>query len=788
MSTDPDRQPPRTLADTLRGWDDAALTRLLVARPDLSRPAPADVGQLAARASGRGSVGIAVDRMDTRHLAVLEVLARREDPLGLADLDRVVHAAPATVRSVVAALRSLALVWGGDDDLRLVRTARDVVGPAPAGLGPELSTLLAGRPPARLHALATDLGLEPAGDPLTTIGRIAAAYADDGWAGARVEDARSAAGDDAVRLLDRLADGPPSGRLGRVPDDVSIATATDPLEHLLARGLLVGTDPRTVTLPYEIGVLRRGGHSTRAPVDVPPSVATKDVGRDLVDKVGAGAVFELVRRVELVLEAWGSSPPHVLRSGGVGVREVRALAAALDVDDDQTGFLIELTRAAGLLATGDDDERDEVWMPTHAADGWREESVARRWSVLVHAWLSTPRATVLVGARDESDRPVNALAPDLERGAAATVRAATLDALAALEPGVAVSSDDDVVAQVAWARPRRRLLRDRTVRRTLLEAGWLGVTALGSLTTAGRRLATGGDPAEGLDALLPTPVDHVLLQADLTAVAPGPIEPAVAHGLALLADVESRGGATVYRFRPASVRRALDSGWPASEVHAFLEQHSRTPVPQPLSYLVDDTARRHGRLRVGGAEVYVRSDDPAELDALLADAALASLRLRRVAPTVALSEAPADVVLARLRATHHAPVLEDAEGRSAETAAPVRRAPTRPVPATTVSVLGESEAAAVVAALRAGERARAARPVAERGPAAGPARLVTQLRDAAEDGRTVWLAYLDETGTVSERVVDPVAVDGGRLTAYDHRSARTRSFALHRISRVAPAG
>jgi purine nucleosidase len=41
------------------------------------------------------------------------------------------------------------------------------------------------------------------------------------------------------------------------------------------------------------------------------------------------------------------------------------------------------------------------------------------------------------------------------------------------------------------------------------------------------------------------------------------------------------------------------------------------------------------------------------------------------------------------------------------------------------------------------------------------------------DGRTVTVA---------------VGVDGGRLTAYDHRSSRTRSFALHRISRVAAAG
>ena len=298
------------------------------------------------------------------------------------------------------------------------------------------------------------------------------------------------------------------------------------------------------------------------------------------------------------------------------------------------------------------------------------------------------------------------------------------------------------------------------------------MSALGALTSAGRALVGGDDPAPVVEPLLPTAVDHVLLQADLTAVAPGPLETEVARGLALLADVESRGGATVYRFTTSSVRRALDTGWPASQVHAFLETHSRTPVPQPLTYLVDDSARRHGRLRVGGAGVYVRSDDPTELDTLLADASLAVLRLRRIAPTVALADAPADLVLTLLRAADRAPVLEDSEGRSAETEPPARRSATVSAPLTTVSRLGPGDAAAVVAAVRAGERARAARPTGEGAPV-GPTRLVEELRTAVEDGRTVWLAYLDETGTVSERVVDPVGVDGGeRASAFDQPRQR----------------
>lgn len=781
---------PRTLADVLRSWDDAALGALLTARPDLARPAPADVGQLAGRASGRGSVALAVDRLDTAHLTVLEALARLDEPTGRDDLERVVHARPETVRTVLEALRARALVWGEDTSLRVVRTARDVVGPAPGGLGPPVRSLLVGSRPGRLRDLVSDLGLEPAGDPARNARLVADLFAQSGAVAGLVDAAVDAAGDEVLRLLDRLAPGPPSGRLGVVPADVRLDTAAGPVEHLLARGLLVATDSRTLTLPLEVGLVRRGGHSTRDPVDEPPAVAGRAVDAHLCDRTGAHTALELARRVERCLEAWSVDPPPVLRSGGVGVREVRALASDLGVGADEAGFLVELTRAAGLLGRADDAERDEAWVPTHAYDDWRDAPAAERWSVLADAWLHTPRATALVGGRDEQDRPVNALVPDLNRGAVATVRAATLGVLAGLGAGCAPATADAVVAQVAWSRPRRTQLRDLTVRRTLLEATWLGVTALGALTSAGRAVVAGTDPAGVLDPLLPEPVDHVLLQADLTAVAPGPLVPEVAHRLALLADVESRGGATVYRFTAGSVRRALDTGWAAAEVHAFLSAHSRTPVPQPLTYLVDDVARRHGRLRVGAAEVYVRADDTAELDTLLADSALAPLRLRRLAPTVAVSAAAPDLVLRLLRGAGRAPVLEDAEGRSTVGAVPVLRASERPAAATPVATqaLGQRDVAAVVAAVRAGERARESRPAtAATGPPA-PTRLVEQLRAAAEDGRTVWLAYLDEAGTVTERVVDPLVVDAGRLTAYDHRSARTRPFALHRISRVAPAG
>ena len=86
--------PSRSLADDIRGRSDAELIDLVLARPDLARPAPADLTSLAARASTRASVQRAVEALDRGHLQVLEVLVvlvpfashRLASPL--ADLDR----------------------------------------------------------------------------------------------------------------------------------------------------------------------------------------------------------------------------------------------------------------------------------------------------------------------------------------------------------------------------------------------------------------------------------------------------------------------------------------------------------------------------------------------------------------------------------------------------------------------------------------------------------------------------------------------------------------------------
>ena len=119
----------------------------------------------------------------------------------------------------------------------------------------------------------------------------------------------------------------------------------------------------------------------------------------------------------------------------------------------------------------------------------------------------------------------------------------------------------------------------------------MGFVALDALSTPGRTLLA--DPeraAAALRAALPDPIGHVLLQADLTAVAPGPLEPELERELGLVGEVESAGGATVYRFTEATIRRALDAGRTAAELHQLFA----TPVGDAGAPGADLPGRRRG--------------------------------------------------------------------------------------------------------------------------------------------------------------------------------------------------
>ncbi|MEW2284951.1 helicase C-terminal domain-containing protein [Streptomyces sp. NPDC047841] len=836
---------PRSLAEALRARDDASLAALLRSRPDLITPVPTDLTQLATRAGTRASVLRALERLDRFALQTAEALAVAPDPasydtlLGLMAGDAGDETVARALPRAVATLREQALVWGDDDRLRLVRTARELLAPSaqhpsPTGLGPTVQEATSGMSPGRIQEIVTTAGLPSTHDSVSAVAALTGLFTH------RKKMAKLLAGapEAAREVLSRLVWGPPYGQV-----------TADPAAHLrwlLDRGLLLPTAPGTVVLPREVALHLREGRAHRAPEPLPPAVAPAAThSPQVVDATAAGQAYTALATVEELLKDWDEGGPAVLRAGGLSVRDLKRTAVALDVSEPVAAFWAELAYASGLIAS--DGEADERYAATPAYDEWLELPPAERWARLARTWLTATRTPGLVGGRDAKDRTLSALGPGLDRSAAPEVRHRVLSLLAALPRGAAPDAES-VLARLRWERPLRGARRDgardddlrsRLARWTLSEAELLGVTGRGALSSQGRALlgapagpaAPDAGPAEPtgpgdklpvhhhraperpaplspaeqgaaadaaarlLAPLLPEPLDHVLLQADLTAVAPGPLRRPLADMLGVLANVESKGGATVYRFTPASVRRALDAGRTAADLHAFLVEHSRTPIPQPLAYLIDDVARRHGHLRVGAASAYVRCDDDALLNEILADKRAAALSLRRLAPTVLAAPADPAALLEGLRAMGYAPAAESAEGDVLITRAHAHRTPPRTAPEPVPDGPPPPDAtllSAAIRAIRAGDLAATTprKPVGE--PLAGgelprtsAAETLATVQAAVLTGDSVWIGYVNAEGAASQRVIAPIRVEGGFVTAYDHTADEVRTFPLHRITGVA---
>ena len=778
----PEAASASTLTEWLRGRSDTELAELLRRRPDLALPAPADLPTLAARLGVRTSVQRAVDGLNAFVLRVLEALVLSADTdqrSSVAAATRLLETdAAQAVGGAVADLRALALVWGGGDQVHLATAVRESLGAYPAGLGRPAAVLLRQVPDASLAPVLRSLGLPPAAQPHAAAA-IAEVLADPNRVRALIDECDQPQRD----ILDRLAAGPPVGVVRPRPGD------TPPAVTLVMHGLLVALDGQTVELPREVGLQLRERPLGPVAVDPTPIAVVERAPADL-DRLGTTAVLEAVRLVDALADTWTAHPPAQLRSGGVGVRELRRTARDLGTDEATVALIAEVAVAAGLVNSTH--SLEPVYLPTEEFDTWRRQGTATRWADLALTWLAMTRQPSLVGQRGDRERMITLLSPDAERGTAPALRSHVLDTLAELAPGHAPRAGDEVLAHLAWREPRRANNQRPALAAILAEADLLGITAAGGLTGYSRTLRSGSRAVaeQVLTGALPEPVDHFLVQPDLTIVVPGPPTTDLAAELALAADLESTGGASVYRITEASVRRALDAGRSGAQIAALIAQRSRTPVPQSLSYLIDDLARRHGTLRSGVASSYLRCEDEALLARVLSDRAAAPLQLRRIAPTVVISPASVGDVLDVLRDAGYAPAAESPEGEVIALGVDPPRAPARqPVRSVRPRTDPVANLADIVKRIRSGDaltemttRHTPASRLAQQVPGVTSAATMGLLREAIRAERTVLIGVAESDGAASRHVLIPISMAGGFVRGHQPGRDGLVSFPLHRIS------
>lgn len=659
-----------TFSDSVRARDDARLVALLSRRPDLASPSPSTLLSLAARAMSRASVHRAVVSLDVAHLEVLECVHVLEAIGDEATDERVVSAVLGTspapddaerVAQVLADLEESALLWRPTPTTyRPAPGVDEVQDTFPAGLGPSSAGTTAAT------GSSTNGGSSSSPTTAGTAGTSAPAQQTD-WSLAvtpAMREALDSAPAGARSILAALTWGPPVGRMPSTADGPTAA----PTRWLLEHGFVRKADAHHVLLPREIALALREGRTHRG-LSTPPGLPSRALDPATVEAESARGAQEITRLVADLVAVWQETPAATLRSGGLGVRDLRRLGLRLEVDERTAAFVVELASMAGLVV--DDGDDPASYAPTLDADDWLADDLPRRWTTLVTAWHSSARTPWLVGSRDERGALRSALEPELHRAWVPRLRGEVLGVLRAA-PAAPVSADE-ITSVLRWRAPRA-VPPHEAVDALLGEAALLGVTGAGALSAAGAVLTdvpvlTVADDAarsalvEAMGAALPEAVDDLLLQGDLTGIVPGRPSPALEALLADSAVVESRGSAITVRFTPESVTRALDAGRTGDELLADLATHSRSGLPQPLEYLVRDASRRHGQLRLGAASAYVRVEDPVLLAGLVEDPRLRSLGLFRIAPTVLASSAAPAQLLAALRERGLAPAMEGPDGQ-----------------------------------------------------------------------------------------------------------------------------
>jgi len=728
----------RSYADYLRALDDAALISMFSHRPDLVTPVPPDMASLAVRASSAPSLARAVDALNKWQLQVLEVCAILPEPFSEKDVTSLTEK---SALFVIPGLIERGLLYTDKDGLRTPTTLKEVLGNEIAGLGPASMS--------KLKVKKLDEVPAP-----------------------------------SKKVLDAMVWGPPRGSIA----DIKKPSAG--VAWLLEEGFLIPFNQQTVVLPREVAIYLRGNTVHRELETSQPSVTgTKREARN-VQLAAIANITTFLRWTEEVLNFWAQEPATALRSGGLGVRDLKELSLHLGVDESCTAFVAEVAYLSGLLTIDPDDKI----LPTHQFDIWLTQNASVKWQLLASAWLSTSRVSGLVGK--EGSKNVAPLGPELDRSSAATTRRLTLTLL---QENSQIAVDiDSLFAAATWLAPAKRAggLQKDYIIWAMREAEWLGITGQGVLSSYGADFLTGGD-STSVDTDLPKAVDHILIQSDNTAIAPGPLEHEVAQELALIADVESRGGATVFRFSEGSIRRGLDHGRTGEEISKFLAKTSKTPMPQPLEYLIADVAKKHGKLRVGNTASFIRCEDSALITQILGDKRLDVLGLRKIAPEVLICGHDATEAMNILRSCGYLPAAEDSRGLLLS-GPRIQRAQTKARPPRIIGEYERPDEIAIEGALRTlrtGEKSSrkqsTMRNIATEALGSLPRSTANETLELLSDylqnqpTKSLSIGYADNNGLVSHRIIDPLKLSAGSLVARDHATGEVQTFRIARITGVA---
>ena len=254
----------------------------------------------------------------------------------------------------------------------------------------------------------------------------------------------------------------------------------------------------------------------------------------------------------------------------------------------------------------------------------------------------------------------------------------------------------------------------------------------------------------------------------LSIVTPGPLSSTDERAIRQFVETEQVGIASRMRITPLSLMTALETGVSIEEIRATLLRLSNGTIPQPVEYLLNDTAKKYGRIQIsdsGQGSIVNCSDDLLAAE-ILHESVLRPFALELLDSKTLRTKYDSDVVYFGLREAGHLAIRVDASGKTIppmKTASLHQRSSLDTV-RTTIERLREADAR-----------------VTEAGDDES---MLRQIQLAIKNRASVKVNYRGKDGSEYEFVLEPIGLANGRLRGKDRRADIERTLTLSNITKL----
>lgn len=460
--------------------------------------------------------------------------------------------------------------------------------------------------------------------------------------------------------------------------------------------------------------------------------ALSDVIEPTVEEINRDAhlaIFDVIQALtELVFDL---EQRYIREVGkrGVGLPDIKRLANHLKKPNDYAKQIFEFALLTDLAVV-----TNSRWHLGAQYESWLTWTDGERWQHLAKTWLA------LLGEAGARELAMLQVGQSLSQALQNSYRFADL----------AVNSRLNRVTEIA--NLIGLVANDRA-------ADWFTPTVAGKLGAA-QKLVTAG---------LPVPTRKLIVQADLTLIAPSPLPTELEIKLRRVADTEQIGMASSYRLSALSVSHGLESGMTATEIRELLQSLSDRELPQPVDYLLRESEQRFGRLRVGEAKstTVITADDSILLAELHNNQKLRPLALHYSEVGDLHSRFESELVYFALRDAGYVAVRVDDSGKVISPTAAIERAN---MPESVKSITAD------IQRLRAQDSKLGSEPDDDD--------LLRQIQLAIKNKATAVVIVTGARGETIEYLIQPVGLANGRLRAKDRKADVERTLPLASITSI----